>query len=811
MRSFLILLFLIPQLLAFEHFEGRHCHPVDATPDGRVLLAVNAPEGRLSVFSTPPPPALPLLIAEIPVGLEPVTVRVRNNHEAWVVNEVSDSISIIDITEGRCTAHLSIGDEPADVIFSGDHAYVSCARENRIAVIDTTSLAIVDSIHLSGNFPRSLALSADGTRLYAAFLLSGNNTTVLHFRDAPPPPPAAPHLPAPPQVALIVPDTDPRITYDVIDHDVAEIDLSTRSVTRYHQNLGTNIHALATSADGTLWAAATEARNLIRFEPELNGIFQESRVARIQGNQTTLQDLNPHAITREIPAPQKDLSLAQPMAILADASGAWLAAFGSDRIARLDSSGNITHRIDLRTTFPDTVRGPRGITPIHGTDRLAVFNKLSHSLTIIDASGPSVSGEIPVSSHLPLSNRSIQGRGFFYDSRRSGNGTVSCGSCHFDADIDGVAWDLGDPAGEMITKTGYGLSIGEPWPVDRVMHPMKGPMVTQPLRGIRNAAPFHWRGDKSTIHEFNSSFEKLQGGEQLATDDMAKLVEYLESLRNHPNPFRLSDNSLPATLKGGNPATGRIRFQQLQVCSKCHAGESGTNHVLDDFAAVLTRQPVKNATLAHVYKKLHFTPEHPTSLSGFGFNHDGSGFDLPRGHEYPQDRFHLFPNAEADVLAFILCTDTGTKPAVGRSAPAPSETLHNQAAAGACDVVAHAMIDGSPRSMLYDPPSNSYRTDRSGEPPLTPAQLIQAASSLQIFAVAPGTGLRLSIDRNGDGILNSDTPPPGLILGDDLKPAAIPASADWYIESSSDLQNWEIDPAESTTGPARYFRLRRTW
>ena len=375
MRSFLILLFLIPQLLAFEHFEGRHCHPVDATPDGRLLLAVNAPEGRLSVFSTPPPPALPLLIAEIPVGLEPVTVRVRNNHEAWVVNEVSDSISIIDITEGRCTAHLSIGDEPADVIFSGDHAYVSCARENRIAVIDTTSLAIIDSIPLSGNFPRSLALSADGTRVYAAFLLSGNNTTVLHFRDAPPPPPAAPHLPAPPQVALIVPDTDPRITYDVIDHDVAEIDLSTRNVTRYHQNLGTNIHALATSADGTLWAAATEARNLIRFEPELNGIFQESRVARIQGNQTTLQDLNPHAITREIPAPQKDLSLAQPMAILADASGAWLAAFGSDRIARLDSSGNITHRIDLRTTFPDTVRGPGASPPF--TARTASLSSTS--------------------------------------------------------------------------------------------------------------------------------------------------------------------------------------------------------------------------------------------------------------------------------------------------------------------------------------------------------------------------------------------------------------------------------------------------
>ncbi|MCU0796808.1 MAG: beta-propeller fold lactonase family protein [Akkermansiaceae bacterium] len=807
---FVFITFLLP-LQAFEHFEGRHCHPVDTTPDGRLLLAVNAPEGRLSVFSTANPAVPPQLIAEIPVGLEPVTVRVRNHHEAWVINEVSDSISVIDLTEGRCVTHLKIGDEPADVAFAGNLAYITCARENRIAVVDATTLAVIDSIPLEGIFPRALELSPDGTRLFVAFLLSGNNSTVLHFRDAPAPPPAAPHLPTPPQVALIVPDTDPRIDYDVIDHDIAEIDLSTRTVTRYHQGIGTNLLALDASPDGTLWAAATEARNLIRFEPELNGIFQESRIARIAGENLSIQDLNPHATTREIPAGLKEISLAQPMAILADATGAWIAAFGSDRIARIDTAGNILHRIDLRSTLPDTVRGPRGLARLVGSSRWVSFNKLSHSLSIIDPDQAAVLWEIPLSSHLPLSNRQLEGRGFFYDSRRSGNGTVSCGSCHFDADIDGVAWDLGDPSGEMITKTGYGFSIGEPWPVDREMHPMKGPMVTQPLRGIKGAAPFHWRGDKSTIHEFNTSFEKLQGGEQLAADDMAKLVEYLESLRNHPNPHRLADNSLPATLNSGNPSTGLAFFEGASICSKCHEGPRGTNHVLDEFTSVLTQQPVKNSTLEHVYKKVFFTPEQPTSLSGFGFTHDGSGHDIPRGHEYSQDRFARFPNAETDVMAYLLCIETDTKPAVGQSTSAPDPTLLSRATLGDCDLIAHANIGGEARGFFFDPALQLWRGDGGTDAHLDSAQLLSFASSIRFLAVPPGSGPARSIDRDQDGILNRDESTPRLSLLPDLTPQIIDPTPGWFIQTSDDLRDWHELALPLETQPRRYFRLRRTW
>src|SRR5437868_3676681 len=60
-------------------FESPQIHPLTITPDGSRLLAVNTPDHRLSVFQLTS--GLPILMAEIPVGLEPVSVAARNDHE----------------------------------------------------------------------------------------------------------------------------------------------------------------------------------------------------------------------------------------------------------------------------------------------------------------------------------------------------------------------------------------------------------------------------------------------------------------------------------------------------------------------------------------------------------------------------------------------------------------------------------------------------------------------------------------------------------------------------------------------------------
>ena len=74
-----------PAQNAYVNFEGKQTSPLRLSADGTRLFAVNTPDARLSVFDLAHP-SNPLLIAEIPVGLDPVSVNPRTPDEVWVVN-----------------------------------------------------------------------------------------------------------------------------------------------------------------------------------------------------------------------------------------------------------------------------------------------------------------------------------------------------------------------------------------------------------------------------------------------------------------------------------------------------------------------------------------------------------------------------------------------------------------------------------------------------------------------------------------------------------------------------------------------------
>ena len=114
-------------------------------------------------------------------------MRARTNDEAWVVNHTSDSVSIVSLSQGVVTDTIYAKDEPCDVVFAGSpvRAYVSVSRTNAIKVFDVTTHALVATIPVFGEGPRSLAVSADGSKIYAAFALSGNRTTIIPTASAP--------------------------------------------------------------------------------------------------------------------------------------------------------------------------------------------------------------------------------------------------------------------------------------------------------------------------------------------------------------------------------------------------------------------------------------------------------------------------------------------------------------------------------------------------------------------------------------------------------------------------------------------------
>ena len=137
--------------------------------------------------------------------------------------------------------------------------------------------------------------------------------------------------------------------------------------------------------------------------------------------------------------------------------------------------------------------------------RLFVSYRISNMLAVVEARSGEVLSEVEAGSFDPPPARVKAGRGFLYDMRLSGNGTVSCAICHVDADRDGTARDLGDPGGEMVYIEGESRVIHDPSGNDqdpvkelRALHPIKGAKVTPSMRGMLMERPWcrtrRWSG-----------------------------------------------------------------------------------------------------------------------------------------------------------------------------------------------------------------------------------------------------------------------------------------------------------------------------
>jgi len=798
---------LIPVLLqaqvppsAFVNFEGAQTNPIRISSDGTRLLAVNTPNGTVSAFNLAQP-ASPALIAEIPVGIEPVSVNINpyvsGNDEAWVVNQISNSVSVVSVSKGIVTDTLYAKSEPSDVVFANNLAFVSVARGNLINVYNASTHALVQSIPLTGEEPRALAVSPDGSTVYVAFALSGNQTTIIPYEIAPPPPPPVnPALPPAPQVSLIVAATDPawkrRITYTVPDNDVAAISTSSLAVAKYYPHLGTiNLGLTVNPVSGNLYVANTDALNLVMFETALNGHIVNHQITQVNpsSGKTQIWNLNPGINYAQLPNPAALASaLAMPASIVFEPTGRYLyiAAFGTDRVGILDTTtGTVTNFIEIdpqatgATVNPVTKRGPRGLALNASAHVLYVLNRIYNTISIVNLASNSVTAEIPTGSFDPTPVVVRNGRGFLYDHKLSGNGTGSCASCHIDAEMDLLAWNLGNPDGNMT----YLEQDTETIP----FHPMKGPMTTQTLRGLANTEPYHWRGDQPNFAAFNGAFASLLGGPQISAADMAAFTNFINTIAYQPNPNENLDRTLPTTLalpdysQPGNPSNGlniftnEITGTAHQTCIFCHTIPAGTNGRIDAASTQPSGQPMKHSQLRNMYTKtnVNFTAG-AVSVDGFGFTSDGTqpGIFQFLGGE-PFVPIQNDPSTKADLDAYMLCFDTGTAPAVGYSrtltaasvntAPAQSDwsTLQSQAATSPAniDLIANGTIQGQIHGLLYQPVSNNYQTDTTGLGPFTQAQLttfIQNGDTLTIMGVPPGSGVRLGLDTDLDGIPNGD-------------------------------------------------------
>lgn len=765
-----------------DHFEAPVTHPLAVTPDGTRLLAVNVPAATLDVFDLRNP-LQPVLLREIPVGYTPTSVAVRDDGEAWVTDFAGDCVHVIDLDAGLVVDTLPTGDEPGDVVFASGRAFVSATTDRQVVVFDTATRARIVDLPLFGDEPRAMA--TDGTTVWVASLLSGNDTTVVAEADAPPQPaPTNPALPPAPSAGLIVDSEDPTFTaahgLDLPDLDVFAIDATSLTVTAETPAVGTVLFDLAVrpGSPGEVWVANTEARNLVRFEPVLRGHAVDNRLTRIGGGAVTgVFDLNPGLDYTTLPNPAaRTTALAQPTGLAFSPDGATLfvAAFGTDRIGVVDpATGAVTGRFETSgatsaTVDPRNKRGTRGLVHHATADALYVHHALSNSLSVFDTSSlgtPSETRTIQLFDPTPTATR--EGRGFLYDARLSGNGTMSCAACHIDGRTDNIAWDLGDPGGDLVTVTG---TVGIPL----TLHPMKGPMLTQTLQGLAGLDPLHWRGDRATFQDFNGAFDSLLGDSQLASADMDAFTDFVHTIVYPSNPRLALDRALPnaQAVQGETLFLGQGPFLD---CIVCHDLTTGSNTMIFPGPVLQEPQAFKVAQLRNAYKRTGRTPATDgRSVAGYGFLHDGSHDSLLTFLSSPVfGPLATNPPAQLALEQFVLSFDTGTAPAVGYAqtvdpvdaanpaAVAPIGTLLTRAALGECDVVAHGRLDGEEVAYAYDPGISSFVPDQTGGAPLTGDELriaiaASADAAVNIVGVLPGDGQRLGRDQDLDGTLDGD-------------------------------------------------------
>ena len=197
----------------YTEFDTGPVRPLAKSPDGTRLFAVNIPDGRLEIFSIGAGGAL-AHTTSVAVGLEPCAVAARTNSEVWVVNHLSDSVSIVDVSANPpiVTRTLLVGDEPRDVVFANGSAFITTAHRGQHRVDSSISAVpgagdpelttagvprsdvwIFDVantgaafggtptkiLELFGDSPRALAVSNDSSTVYAAVFQSGNQTTTV--------------------------------------------------------------------------------------------------------------------------------------------------------------------------------------------------------------------------------------------------------------------------------------------------------------------------------------------------------------------------------------------------------------------------------------------------------------------------------------------------------------------------------------------------------------------------------------------------------------------------------------------------------
>ena len=548
---------------------------------------------------------------------------------------------------------------------------------------------------------------------------------------------------------------DGSVRFTLPDTDVFAIDANTLLQTASAAHVGTTLFNMAANpVNGKLYVTNTESFNDVRFEgpgafggKTVQGHLAESRITVLDGKSVLPRRLNKHIDYTKLAgnpgfdADAKNHSLSMPleMAISADGARVYVAAFGSGTIGILDSqrleNDTLDPVNDSAAYMPVSGGGVSGVVLDEARGVLYAMTRFDNAVKVMDLASYAETAALPLPNPEPASV--VKGRAVLYDATKfSGNGEATCASCHIFGDMDDLAWDLGNPD-DVVKASPIPINLGALFNIlaqnnatglsSKIngsgniaeFHPMKGPMTTQTLRGLKNSGAMHWRGDRSvgaygsSASDANTSFKNFIGAfqglvgtvDQPSDADMQRFADFQLSVMLPPNPIRNLDNSLTASQRRGlnfysgarasdgvvtNPtiealAGGKTSFS----CNGCHTldASNGFFGTGGNQSFEVQTQTVKIPHLRNQYVKIGMfgaprvsffnlgdSGQMGDQIRGFGFLADGSTDTLfrffnaavfaPTGNSgFPQN---TPDTTRRDVEQLVLAFDTDLAPIVGQ-------------------------------------------------------------------------------------------------------------------------------------------------
>jgi YVTN family beta-propeller protein len=549
------------------------CSPVDLvlTADETRIVTANQVSNSVSLVDV----ASGKVIDEAPCGNRPSSVVITpDSNRVLATASYSGELFVYSLSGDRLEriGSLTLGFEPRGVAISPDAklAYVALSAQSRVAVVDIEHLTVLDRIPV-GRWPRYLALSPDGARL--AVGCSG-------------------------------------------DRGVSVIDTVARKQLFLEDFGGLNLGQMQVSADGTnvYFPWIVYRQNPITDENIRRGWVLASRIARVRLDRLARREaiaLDPRG--QAVGDPHGLAISPDEQTLVCTASGTHeLLVYTLPGLPFQDYGGPGDH-IDPelladRERFDRIPLGGRPMTvrySRHG-NTVYVANYLLNAIQVIDMDGRKLTRTIALSPPRP-SSLARQGEAIFYDAGRSLDQWYSCHSCHYEGHTNAVTVDTRNDGRFGNFKT------------------------VLSLRGAAETGPWFWHGWATDFRAaLRKSMTETMLGEEPTDHDVEAMAAFVGTLAPPPNSHLESGRLSAAATRGE-----AVFRSDKAGCAQCHTGPHFSDGAMHDVGlgtstdhyphyntpslrGVYDRVRLLHDGRAHSLEEVLTGPHNPSRVTGLG-------------------------------------------------------------------------------------------------------------------------------------------------------------------------------------------------